>query len=29
MGTHVHPVFDEIWTPKEGFVVNDGIKIKL
>ena len=28
-GSHLDPVFDEIWTHTEGFVVNGGIKIKL
>ena len=28
-GSHLNPVFDEIWTHTEGFVVNGGIKIKL
>ena len=28
-GPHLNPVFDEIWTHTEGFVVNGGIKIKL
>jgi iron complex outermembrane receptor protein/outer membrane receptor for ferrienterochelin and colicins len=28
-GSHLHPVFDEIWTHTEGFVVNGGVKIKL
>lgn len=28
-GSHLNPVFDEIWTHTEGFVVNGGIKLKL
>ena len=28
-GPHLNPVFDQIWTHTEGFVVNGGIKIKL
>jgi len=28
-GSRIEPVFDEIWTHTEGFVVNGGIKIKL
>jgi outer membrane receptor for ferrienterochelin and colicins len=28
-GSHLDPVFDEIWTHTEGFVFNGGIKIKL
>ncbi|MBO9681142.1 MAG: hypothetical protein J7502_00485 [Flavisolibacter sp.] len=28
-GSHLNPVFDEIWTHTEGFVINSGIKIKL
>jgi iron complex outermembrane receptor protein/outer membrane receptor for ferrienterochelin and colicins len=28
-GSHLNPVFDEIWTHTEGFVINGGIKIKL
>lgn len=27
-GTHLNPVFDEIWTHTEGFVVNGGIKLR-
>lgn len=27
-GSHTDPVFDEIWTHTEGFVVNGGIKLK-
>lgn len=28
-GSHLDPVFDEIWTHTEGFVFNGGIKIRL
>lgn len=28
-GSHLSPVFDEIWTHTEGFVFNGGIKLKL
>lgn len=28
-GSQLNPVFDEIWTHTEGFIVNGGIKIKL
>jgi iron complex outermembrane receptor protein/outer membrane receptor for ferrienterochelin and colicins len=27
-GSHLDPVFDEIWTHAEGFVINGGVKIK-
>jgi iron complex outermembrane receptor protein/outer membrane receptor for ferrienterochelin and colicins len=27
-GSHINPVFDEIWTHTEGFVANGGIKIR-
>jgi outer membrane receptor for ferrienterochelin and colicins len=27
-GSHLDPVFDEIWTHTEGFVINGGVKIK-
>jgi iron complex outermembrane receptor protein/outer membrane receptor for ferrienterochelin and colicins len=27
-GSHLNPVFDEIWTHSEGFVVNGGVKLK-
>lgn len=28
-GSHLDPVFDEIWTHTEGFVINGGVKFKL
>lgn len=28
-GSHLNPVFDEIWTHTEGFVINGGVKLKL
>lgn len=28
-GSHLNPVFDEIWTHTEGAIINGGIKIKL
>lgn len=28
-GSHLNPVFDEIWTHTEGFVINGGVKFKL
>lgn len=28
-GSHLDPVFDEIWTHTEGFVINGGVKVKI